>query len=143
MGVPIAPNIKADFEWDAPSGTWKRSTNGEPHLLENDAQIAPQNVIVQFAPYSRFAEDTKVTFPEVIGSGDALDLRRRDAGPGQVVEAGGQRSHHLHRRGRGADRAAARADVDRAGRSGHDGDDDRPPAAAGTDNDDSLSRPGS
>ncbi len=71
MGVPIAPNIKADFEWDAPSGTWKRSTNGEPHLLENDAQIAPQNVIVQFAPYSRFAEDTKVTFPEVIGSGDA------------------------------------------------------------------------
>ena len=71
IGVPIAPNIKADFEWDAASGAWKRSTNGEAHLLENNAQIAPQNVIVQFASYSRFSEDAKVTYPEVIGSGDA------------------------------------------------------------------------
>ena len=71
MAVPIAPNIRADFEWDAASGTWKRSTNGEAHLLENNAQLAPANVIVQFAPYSRFSEDTKVTYPEVVGSGDA------------------------------------------------------------------------
>ncbi len=71
MEVPIAPNIKADFEWDAAATAWKRSTNGEPHLLENNAQIAPQNVIVQFAPYSRFSEDAKVTYPEVIGSGEA------------------------------------------------------------------------
>ncbi|MEA2843702.1 MAG: hypothetical protein QOJ69_1373 [Actinomycetota bacterium] len=69
--VPIAPNIKADYAWDAPATAWKRSTNGDPHLLENNAQIGPQNVIVQFAPYSRFAEDAKVTYPEVIGTGEA------------------------------------------------------------------------
>jgi hypothetical protein len=69
--VPIAPGVKADYAWDAASTSWKRTTNGEPHLMENNVQLAPQNVIVQFTPYSRFSADAKVTYPEVIGSGDA------------------------------------------------------------------------
>jgi hypothetical protein len=66
-----APSVTADYDWDAASSTWKRSTDGKPHALEGDAQISPTNVIVQFTPYSDFPADSKVKFPEVVGSGDA------------------------------------------------------------------------
>ena len=67
-----APNVRAAYAWDAAGGVWKRSTDGRPHMLEGDVQIAPRNVIVQFTAYAGFAQDRKVRFPEVVGSGDAL-----------------------------------------------------------------------
>ena len=67
-----APGVNAAYDWDAGTGVWKRSTDGKPHTLEGGAQISPKNVIVQFTPYSGFAADKKVRFPEVVGSGDAL-----------------------------------------------------------------------
>jgi hypothetical protein len=70
LSVVPAPFVTADYDWDAASGTWLRSTDGRPHLLE-DGRIAPTNVIVQFTPYSIFIEDEKVMYPEVLGTGDA------------------------------------------------------------------------
>jgi hypothetical protein len=70
LSVVPAPFVTADYDWDAASGTWLRSTDGRPHLLE-DGRIAPTNVIVQFTPYSVFAADEKVMYPEVLGTGDA------------------------------------------------------------------------
>jgi len=70
--VQASPGVTATYEWDPASSTFKRSTNGSPHTLEGGGQIAPANVIVQFTPYSRFSGDAKVTYPEVVGSGDAV-----------------------------------------------------------------------
>jgi hypothetical protein len=70
--VQAAPSVSAGYEWDPAASAYKRSTNGSAHALEGGGQLAPNNVIVQFTPYSRFAADAKVTYPEVIGSGDAV-----------------------------------------------------------------------
>jgi hypothetical protein len=70
LSVVPAPFVTADYDWDASTGTWLRSTDGRPHLLE-DGRIAPTNVIVQFTPYSIFIADEKVMYPEVLGTGDA------------------------------------------------------------------------
>ena len=70
--VQAAPGVTATYDWDPASSTFKRSTNGTAHAMEDGGQIAPTNVIVQFTPYSRFVSDSKVTFPEVTGSGEAV-----------------------------------------------------------------------
>lgn len=70
--VQAAPGVTATYDWDPAASTFKRSTNGSAHALEGGGQIAPTNVIVQFTPYSRFAADANVTYPEVIGSGEAV-----------------------------------------------------------------------
>ncbi len=88
-----APGVTASYDWDAASGTWKRSTDGAPHQLEGGAQLAPNNVVIQFTPYSRFSGDSKVQYPEVIGSGEAwffasgmlVKGRWSKAGPGEVT----------------------------------------------------------
>ena len=67
-----APRVRAAYQWDAGSSTWKRSTDGRPHVLEGGAQIAPRNIIVQYTPYVMFTPDRKVRYPEVVGTGDAL-----------------------------------------------------------------------
>jgi len=70
LSVDPAPSVKADYEWDGASGTWIRSTDGRPHTLEG-GQIAPNNIIIQFTPYSVFPPDPKVKYPEVLSTGDA------------------------------------------------------------------------
>lgn len=72
LSLAPAPSVTAGYQWDPTSSTWKRATDGKPHVLEGGAQIAPTNVIVQYAPYSLFLADKKVRYPEVVGSGDAL-----------------------------------------------------------------------
>jgi hypothetical protein len=72
LNLSPAPGVTAAYQWDGPSSTWKRSTDGRPHALEGGGQISPTNIIVQYTPYSTFPADKKVRYPEVIGSGDAL-----------------------------------------------------------------------
>lgn len=64
-----APYVTAGYDWDAASGTWLRSTDGSPHLVE-EGRIAPTTVIVQFTPYRYFVDDENVQYPEVLGSGE-------------------------------------------------------------------------
>ena len=72
LSLAPAPNVRAAYQWDSGASVWKRSTDGRPHMLEGGAQISPRNVIVQYTPYSTFAQDRKVRYPEVVGSGDAV-----------------------------------------------------------------------
>jgi hypothetical protein len=72
LSLSPAPSVRAAYQWDPDTSTWKRSTDGRPHMLEGGAQIAPRNVIVQYTPYSQFTQDRKVRYPEVVGSGDAV-----------------------------------------------------------------------
>ena len=69
IGLVPAPYVTAGYDWDAPSGTWLRTTDGVPHLVE-EGRIAPTTVIVQFTPYQYFVDDYDVQYPEVVGSGE-------------------------------------------------------------------------
>lgn len=69
--LSAAPGVTAQYQWDPAASVWMRSTDGRPHELEGGAQLSPRNVIVQYTPYSTFAPDPKVKFPEVVGSGEA------------------------------------------------------------------------
>lgn len=71
LSVVPAPSVTADYDWDAASSTWKRNTDGKPHGLEGGGQISPTNIIVQFTPYLDFPQDSKVRYPNVLGTGDA------------------------------------------------------------------------
>ncbi len=73
LHVVPAPQVVADYEWDAPTRTWTRFTDGRPHVLE-DGQVGPTTVIVQFTPYVTFIDDYNVIYPEVVGSGEAWVL---------------------------------------------------------------------
>ncbi|HEX2192096.1 MAG TPA: DUF3048 domain-containing protein [Acidimicrobiales bacterium] len=63
--------LSAAYDWDPGSGSWKRTTDGSPAALEGGGQISPNNVILQFTPYSVYAPDPQVQYPEVVGTGDA------------------------------------------------------------------------
>ncbi len=73
LHVVPAPDVVADYAWDAASGTWLRATDGLPHLLE-EGRLAPTTVILQFTTYSTFVDDEKVMYPDVIGAGDVWVL---------------------------------------------------------------------
>ena len=70
IGLVPAPYVTAGYDWDAASGTWLRTTDGYPHMVE-EGRIAPTTVIVQFTPYQFFIDDYSVQYPEVVGSGEA------------------------------------------------------------------------
>jgi len=74
--LAVGSSTRADYEWDAGSGTWTRSTDGRLHTVEGGAQIAPTTVIVQYVPYELTGEvDTTgapVSEGKVVGSGDAV-----------------------------------------------------------------------
>jgi hypothetical protein len=76
--IPYSPRQTSIYDWDAASGTWKRTSNGTPHVTASGAQIAPQNVIVQFVSMHTLdyvdQSGTKVVESTVVGSGDAWIL---------------------------------------------------------------------
>lgn len=88
LSLVPAPYVTADYDWDAAAGTWKRTTDGRPHLLEGGAQVAPTTIIVQYTPYSTFVHDAKVQYPEVVGAGDALILANGMAVPAKWSKPG-------------------------------------------------------
>lgn len=65
-------------DYDAPSGTWKRSTDGRPHATQGGSQLAFANVIVQRTTYraTTFKDTSGAVVDEavVVGSGDAVVL---------------------------------------------------------------------
>lgn len=81
LSIVPAPYTTAGYDWDAGSATWLRTTDGRPHLLESGNRIAPTTVVVQFTPYLGFVADSKVEYPEVIGTGEVWILAN-----GQMVK---------------------------------------------------------
>lgn len=76
--VVIGPRSAFRVDYDPASGLWKRSTNGTPHAIENGAQLAFTNVIVQRTAYgaTRFRDPSNSVVDEavIVGSGDAVVL---------------------------------------------------------------------
>ena len=76
--IPYSPRQTSIYDWDGASGTWKRISNGTPHTTASGAQIAPQNVVVQFVALHTLdyvdQSGTKVVESTVVGSGDAWIL---------------------------------------------------------------------
>ena len=66
------------YAWDAPSGAWRRSQDGRPHVDTAGAQVAPRNVIVQFATYHdtglRDQSGYEVPEADLVGQGEAWVL---------------------------------------------------------------------
>jgi hypothetical protein len=66
------------FEWDAPTGTWLRSTNGSPHLLADGTRLAFANVIIEKVAYRGVGYNDSSKHPVdeavVVGSGEAIFL---------------------------------------------------------------------
>jgi Protein of unknown function (DUF3048) N-terminal domain/Protein of unknown function (DUF3048) C-terminal domain len=73
--IPYSPLQTSVYDWDAASGTWKRTSNGTPHVTASGVQVAPQNLVVQFVPEHTLnyvdPSGTKVVEATVTGTGDA------------------------------------------------------------------------
>jgi hypothetical protein len=78
MTVVMGGLTTADWDWDPAQSRFKRTTNGTAHVLENGAQLAFANVIVQYVRYSNTTSVDPAGFPvptaAVIGKGRALVL---------------------------------------------------------------------
>ena len=80
VGVAInySPRASAGYDWDAASGSYKRTENGSAHTASSGAQIAPQNVVIQFVTTKTLGykdqSGTSVVESNVVGSGEAWIL---------------------------------------------------------------------
>jgi hypothetical protein len=75
IDVTYFSSSRIHYDLDVPSGTWKRSINGEPQLAYPDKQIAPNNIVIQLVDTrpTTFVDvtGTKVVETIVVGGGDA------------------------------------------------------------------------
>ena len=78
VSMTYSPRASATYDWDAPSGTYKRGENGTPHMAASGTQIAPQNVVIQFVTTHTLnyvdQSGSNVVESDVVGSGDAWIL---------------------------------------------------------------------
>jgi hypothetical protein len=76
--VPMSSQTAVDWDWDAASKRWKRTTNGTAHVTADGAPLAFANVIVQYVRYtntsSRDPAGNPVPIASVIGTGQAAVL---------------------------------------------------------------------
>ena len=77
VNLAPAPGVTAAYAWDAGSKTWKRSTDGRPHMVEGGAQVAPKNVIVEYTSYSTFPAHCTGTGSAGCPAGPGSASRRR------------------------------------------------------------------
>jgi hypothetical protein len=67
-----------DYNWDPPSGLWRRTQDGRAHVDTAGHQVAPSNVIIQFVNYRNtgLVDPSGSAVPEaqVIGDGEAWAL---------------------------------------------------------------------
>lgn len=86
LTVNISNRARADWDFDAATGVWRRGTNGTPHTVEGGTQLGFANVIVQFVAYTNTSARDQAGSPvptaAVVGQGRALVLSA-----GRVVEA--------------------------------------------------------
>ena len=64
----------AGFTWDAASGGWPRTQNGNPHTNQDGVQLAPENVVIMVTSYSASPADASSPHLESTGSGELLVL---------------------------------------------------------------------
>ena len=78
VSIRYSPRASAAYDWDAASASWKRTQNGTPHMTASGAQVAPQNVVIQFVTTRtlgyRDQSGSNVVESETVGSGEAWIL---------------------------------------------------------------------
>ena len=78
ISIRYSPRAIATYDWDAASASWKRTQNGTPHMTASGAQVAPQNVVIQFVTTRtlgyRDQSGSNVVESETVGSGEAWIL---------------------------------------------------------------------
>ena len=76
--VVFGSRTTAQWDWDAATETWKRTTNGTPHVVEEGGQLAFPTVILQSVPYrgTQFRDTSggQVDQAVVTGTGKAIVL---------------------------------------------------------------------
>jgi hypothetical protein len=81
--IPYSPRQTSVYDWDPKpgdpgAGTWKRTSNGTPHTVVSGAQIAPENLVIQFVGMHNLnyvdQSGSKVVESTVVGEGDAWIL---------------------------------------------------------------------
>jgi Protein of unknown function (DUF3048) N-terminal domain/Protein of unknown function (DUF3048) C-terminal domain len=94
LRIPYSQLASAGYSWDAPSGTWKRTQDGAPHLTVSGTQIAPENLIVAFVSTRRLGyvdqSGAAVFESVVIGGGDAWILSGGRITKGKWSKAGAE-----------------------------------------------------
>lgn len=74
--LAVGSSTRADYDWDPSTGSWKRFTDGVPHMSEGGGQLSANTVIVQYVPYETTGSvdvtGAVVSEGKVIGSGDAV-----------------------------------------------------------------------
>ena len=87
VAIPYSPRQASVYDWDDASGTWKRTSNGTPHMTASHVQIAPHNLIVQFVRTHTLnyvdQSGSKVVGAEVTGTGEAWVLSGGRIGKGK------------------------------------------------------------
>lgn len=71
--IAFKGDYQVDYQWDATSGTWLRSTAGMPFVARSGTRVAPQNVVILPVTYQGGVgkEGAEAT---LIGSGSAIVL---------------------------------------------------------------------
>lgn len=77
------PSYLVRYEYDRQSNTYKRFMAGTPHIdPNNNQQIVPKNIIVQYAPISNIANDPKGRMKvSLVGSGQGIIFQDGKAAP--------------------------------------------------------------
>lgn len=78
VAIPYSPRQTSVYDWDAASGTWRRTSNGTAHVTASKTRIAPENLVIQFVRTHTLnyvdQSGSKVVEAEVTGRGDAWIL---------------------------------------------------------------------
>jgi hypothetical protein len=99
-----SPSFAVSWDWDATTGTWKRSIFGAPESVASGAQLAPKNVVVMFVPYTGGdPRDANLgAEAQLTGTGTAVVLtagkeilgswsRREKTKPAELLDAAGRK----------------------------------------------------
>ncbi|MHB8669293.1 MAG: DUF3048 domain-containing protein [Acidimicrobiales bacterium] len=92
LAVVLGDVSHVEWDWDAATGSWKRSEDGSPHLLDGGAQVHASNVLVQFVTYSDSPGDFDVNRQPVqradlVGSGEAWVLSGGELAKGRWTKS--------------------------------------------------------
>ncbi len=103
------------YTWDAPSGTWLRSTAGRPFVARSGARIAPANVVVLPVTYQGGLGQIGAE-AQLVGPGAGHGAAGRHVDDGHLGAVGHDEADAAARRGGDADPTGPRHDVGRAPR---------------------------
>jgi Protein of unknown function (DUF3048) N-terminal domain/Protein of unknown function (DUF3048) C-terminal domain len=84
-------NVHAQWDFDAETNFYKRSQEGDPHLLADKTQVAFNNVVVMWTDYGHSEADPRSPDGGTIGKGKAVVFTN-----GKMIDAQWARSDRLH-----------------------------------------------